>query len=103
MNEIIEMITEELIKADIEIKEPPMYRVIILNDPVTPMIFVVQVLMEIFHKDRKTADEIMISAHKNGSAICGVYPYEIAETKVNQVKSISTKNRYPLRCLMEEE
>jgi len=103
MNEIIDMITAELIRHETKEKEPPMYRVIILNDSKTPMYFVVQVLINVFHMNEKMANRVMMASHKSGSAICGVFPRDIAEMKIRQVKSIAGKNKYPLSCVMQEE
>ena len=94
---------DEGIKEEIEIKSPKMYKVLLLNDDYTSMDFVVNILMKIFHKSQQEAYEIMLRIHKDGSGLCGVYTYEIAETKVSQVINAARKNDYPLRAVMEEE
>lgn len=89
-------------EAPPKLKRPPLYRVILLNDDYTPMEFVVQVLEKIFGMDRKTATRVMLEVHTKGKGICGVYTYEIAETKVAQVTSLAQQHQHPLLCTMEE-
>jgi ATP-dependent Clp protease adaptor protein ClpS len=84
------------------LKRPPLYRVILLNDDYTPMEFVVQILEKIFSLDRNTATRIMLEVHTKGKGVCGVYTYEIAETKVAQVTGLAQQNQHPLLCTMEE-
>lgn len=84
------------------LKRPPLYRVILLNDDYTPMEFVVQVLQKVFGLDRNTATRIMLEVHTKGKGICGVYTYEIAETKVAQVTALAQQHQHPLLCTMEE-
>jgi ATP-dependent Clp protease adaptor protein ClpS len=84
------------------LKRPPLYRVILLNDDYTPMEFVVQVLQKIFSLDRNTATRIMLEVHTKGKGVCGVYTYEIAETKVAQVTGMAQQHQHPLLCTMEE-
>jgi ATP-dependent Clp protease adaptor protein ClpS len=84
------------------LKRPPLYRVILLNDDYTPMEFVVQVLEKVFGLDRNTATRIMLEVHTKGKGVCGVYTYEIAETKVAQVTGLAQQNQHPLLCTMEE-
>jgi len=103
MNILIDRIVKAFQKPVFKIKPPSMYKVIILNDNVTPMDFVVEVLIKVFHKDSTTAFEIMMISHKSGSCLCGVYPFEVAEMKVKQVKDMAVKNKYPLNCVMQEE
>ncbi len=86
-----------------ELKEPSMYKVLLLNDDYTSMDFVVDVLTTVFHKSVDEAVQIMMNVHKNGNGICGVYTYEIAETKVETVHSLAEENGYPLRSTMEKE
>ena len=88
--------------ADTELFEPPMYRVVLLNDDYTPMDFVVLILVNVFHKDQAAAERIMMSVHRQGRGDCGIYTYEVAETKVQTVKAIAQSKKYPLRCIMEE-
>jgi ATP-dependent Clp protease adaptor protein ClpS len=85
-----------------KLKRPSLYRVILLNDDYTPMEFVVQVLQKVFGLDRNTATRIMLEVHTKGKGICGVYTYEIAETKVAQVTGLAQENQHPLLCTMEE-
>ncbi|MEI3039041.1 MAG: ATP-dependent Clp protease adapter ClpS [Victivallales bacterium] len=86
-----------------EYEEPPMYRVLLLNDDYTPMDFVVEILREIFHKDRPEAERIMLNVHRKGAGLCGIYTYEIAETKVTRVRAKAKEAGFPLRCTMEPE
>lgn len=88
--------------SEIELDEPPMYRVILLNDDYTPMDFVVMILVRVFHKSEAEAERIMMSVHQQGKGECGVYTYEIAETKVETVKAVAKAQKHPLRCVMEE-
>jgi len=88
---------------DTELKEPPMYKVILLNDDYTPMDFVVMVLESVFYKNETEAFEIMMSVHEKGSGLCGIFPFALAEAKVRKVESLAEKNEYPLCCSMEEE
>ena len=84
-------------------KKPAMYRVLLLNDDFTPMEFVVHVLERFFSKNRQEATEIMFQVHRRGVGICGVYTYEVAETKVTMVMDYARKNEHPLQCTMEKE
>jgi ATP-dependent Clp protease adaptor protein ClpS len=93
------LVTEE---ARPRLKRPPLFRVILLNDDYTPMEFVVQVLQKVFGLDRTTATRIMLEVHTKGKGVCGVYTYEIAETKVAQVTGLAQQNQHPLLCTMEE-
>jgi len=96
---------EEGIKSasDEEVTEPPMYKVLLLNDDYTTMEFVVEVLKYVFYKSLEEATRIMLNVHRNGVGVCGVYPYEIAETKVNTVDALARERGYPLKCTMERE
>lgn len=85
-----------------KLKRPPLYRVILLNDDYTPMEFVVQVLQKVFGMDRSTATRVMLEVHTKGKGICGVYTFEIAETKVAQVTALAQQHQHPLLCTMEE-
>lgn len=89
-------------EAKPRVKRPPLYRVVLLNDDYTPMEFVVQVLQSIFGMDRSTATRIMLEVHTKGKGVCGVYTFEIAETKVAQVVSLAEQHQHPLLCTMEE-
>ena len=84
-------------------KKPSLYKVLILNDDYTPMEFVVFVLERFFNKEREEATRIMLHVHRKGVGICGVYTYEIAETKVTQVMDFARQNHHPLQCTMEKE
>ena len=81
--------------------QPPLYRVILLNDDYTPMEFVVEVLEKFFGMDRSTATRVMLEVHTRGKGVCGVFTYEIAETKVSQVTSYSHEHQHPLLCTLE--
>ena len=83
-------------------KKPPIYRVLLLNDDYTPMEFVVHVLERYFNKDQQEATQIMLHVHQKGIGVCGIYPFEIAETKVMQVTDLARKNQHPLQCTMEK-
>ena len=84
-------------------KKPSMYKVLMLNDDYTPMEFVVFVLEQFFGKNREEATQIMLHVHRRGVGICGVYTYDIAETKVNQVMDLARKEQHPLQCTLEKE
>ena len=84
-------------------KRPSLYRVLLLNDDYTPMEFVVHVLERFFNKDHETANRIMMHVHQHGIGECGVYTYEVAETKVTQVMDLARQNQHPLQCTIEKE
>jgi ATP-dependent Clp protease adaptor protein ClpS len=84
-------------------KKPSMYKVLLLNDDYTPMEFVVLVLERFFHKNREEATQIMLHVHRRGIGVCGVYTYDVAETKVVQVIDFARKHQHPLQCTMEKE
>ena len=84
------------------VKPPPLFKVMILNDDYTPMEFVVLVLQQFFSMTREQATQIMLMVHREGMGICGVYPRDVATTKVEQVVSFSRKHQHPLQCVMEE-
>lgn len=84
-------------------KKPSLYRVLLLNDDYTPMEFVVHVLERFFGKDREEAKRIMMHVHQKGVGVCGVYTYEVAETKVTQVMDFARNHQHPLQCTMEKE
>ena len=92
-----------VLEKDPEVKEPPSYQVILLNDDYTPMEFVILVLEKFFKKSRTEATQIMLHVHQKGMGVCGLYPYEVAETKVVQVMDYARKNEHPLQCAMEKE
>jgi len=85
------------------LKKPPMYQVILLNDDFTPMDFVVDIVCQYFHKSESEATRIMLNIHQQGRGLCGVYPRELAESKVTQVRQISRSNDYPLACIMQRD
>jgi ATP-dependent Clp protease adaptor protein ClpS len=85
-----------------KVKRPPLYRVILVNDDYTPMEFVVEVLETVFGMERSQATRVMLEVHTKGKGICGVYSFEIAETKVAQVTNIAQQQQHPLLCTMEE-
>ena len=89
-------------EAQPQVKKPPLYQVVLLNDDYTPMEFVVDVLERIFALDRMRATRIMLEVHTRGKGVCGVFTYEIAETKVAQVMTYSRQQQHPLLCTMEE-
>ena len=93
----------ELAEEAPKLKRPPMYKVVLLNDDYTPMEFVVYVLERIFRKGRDEATQIMLHVHQKGIGVCGVYPFEIAETKVSQVEDVARRNQHPLQCTMEKD
>ncbi len=84
-------------------QKPNLYRVLLLNDDYTPMEFVVLVLQDVFNKTREDAMRIMLHVHNKGVGECGVYPYEVAETKVTRVMDTARKNQHPLQCVMEKQ
>ena len=90
-------------KIEPKTKRPSLYRVLLLNDDYTPMDFVVYVLERFFNKPRDEANQIMWHVHQKGVGICGVYTYEVAETKVAQVTNFSRQHQHPLQCTMEKE
>jgi ATP-dependent Clp protease adaptor protein ClpS len=90
-------------KTRVRTKKPSMYRVLILNDDYTPMEFVVLILERFFGKSREQATRIMLHVHQKGVGVCGVYTYEVAETKVAQVMDMARRNEHPLQCTMEKE
>ncbi|MGC3980496.1 MAG: ATP-dependent Clp protease adapter ClpS [Steroidobacteraceae bacterium] len=85
-----------------KLKRPPLYQVLLLNDDYTPMEFVVEVLEQVFGMDRSNATRVMLEVHTRGKGVCGVYTYEIAETKVAQVMAYARQQQHPLLCTMEE-
>ncbi len=87
--------------ADPELEEPRMFKVVLLNDDYTPMDFVVEVLMKFFGMDHDRATQIMLHVHTRGKGVCGVYSYQIAETKAVLVNDYSRENQHPLQCSVE--
>ena len=95
--------TQVITRPQTQVKKPSLYRVLLLNDDYTPMEFVIEVLRRFFGKDPEEATSIMLHVHHNGVGLCGVYTFEIAETKVTQVMEFSRKNQHPLQCIMEKQ
>jgi ATP-dependent Clp protease adaptor protein ClpS len=95
--------TAVITKTKPQTKRPNLYRVLLLNDDYTPMEFVVHVLERFFNKDRESAYQIMMHVHQHGIGECGIYTYEVAETKVTQVMDFSRKHQHPLQCVMEKK
>jgi ATP-dependent Clp protease adaptor protein ClpS len=89
-------------EAEPKLKRPSLYRVVLINDDYTPMEFVVEVLESVFGMVRSNATRVMLEVHTKGKGVCGVYSYEIAETKVAQVMTIAQQQQHPLLCTMEE-
>lgn len=90
-------------KTHDQVVKPPFYKVLLHNDDYTTMEFVVQILMHVFNKSPENATRIMLDVHKQGIGLCGVYSYEIAETKVDQVHFLAREHGFPLKCSMERE
>ncbi|AEJ61169.1 ATP-dependent Clp protease adapter protein clpS [Spirochaeta thermophila DSM 6578] len=93
---------EEAVEEETEVSEPEMYWVVLLNDDFTPMEFVVDILVDIFHKDRVEATKIMLTVHRTGKGKVATYPYDIAVTKVAQVHRRAREAGHPLRCTVEK-
>ncbi|HTP61564.1 MAG TPA: ATP-dependent Clp protease adapter ClpS [Burkholderiales bacterium] len=85
-----------------KVKLPPMYQVLLLNDDYTPMEFVVLVLQKFFGMTRERATQVMLKVHREGMGVCGVYPHDVASTKVQQVSAYAHKHQHPLQCVMEK-
>ena len=104
MSEYSPEIKEEVIsETREEIVEPPMFKVLLHNDNYTTMEFVVEILILVFRRSPEDAVEIMLNVHHKGVGICGVYTYEISETKVNEVHALAKQHGFPLKCTMEKE
>jgi ATP-dependent Clp protease adaptor protein ClpS len=95
--------TGVVVKSKPKTKKPSMYKVLMLNDDYTPMEFVVHVLERFFNKTREEATRIMLHVHRRGVGICGVYTYEVAETKVTQVIDFARRHQHPLQCTLEKD
>jgi ATP-dependent Clp protease adaptor protein ClpS len=96
---------EEQLSSDTrdEVREPPLYRVLLHNDDYTTMEFVVEILVSVFRKSMTDATRIMLNVHQNGVGVCGVYTFEVAETKVETVQALARENGFPLKCSMEKD
>jgi ATP-dependent Clp protease adaptor protein ClpS len=95
--------TNVIVKTKPKVKKPSLYRVLLLNDDFTPMEFVVEVLARFFRMDLEAATQVMLHVHQNGVGECGIFTYEVAETKVTQVMDHARKNQHPLQCVMEKK
>ena len=95
--------TGAVVKTKPKTKKPSMYKVLMLNDDYTPMEFVVHILERFFNKSRQEATRIMLHVHRRGVGICGVYTYEVAETKVTQVMDFARQHQHPLQCTLEKD
>ena len=95
--------SKEAFDYALALDEPPMYKVLLHNDDYTTMDFVVMVLKKIFHKTQEQSEQIMLDVHKKGKGMCGVYTFEIAQTKVEQVKTLAKQNEFPLLATYEED
>lgn len=89
-------------RTERKLKEPKMYKVLLLNDDYTTMEFVVYILQSVFQRTEVDAVQIMLHVHQNGIGVAGVYPYQIAETRVVQVEALAREHEFPLRCRLEE-
>jgi len=85
-----------------KVAKPPLYKVLLLNDDYTPMEFVVYLLMQLFNMSQDKAEQVMLHIHTKGLGVCGIFPREIAETKVRQTLELARKNQHPLQCTMEK-
>lgn len=94
---------EEELDLELDLEEPKMFKVLLHNDDYTSMEFVIDVLMHIFHKSQLESEQIMLLIHEKGQALCGVYSFEIAHTKVQQVKQKAKQNEFPLLATVEED
>ncbi len=92
-----------VVKIKPKTKKPSMYKVLMLNDDYTPMEFVVHVLERFFNKNREEATEIMLNVHRRGVGVCGVFTFEVAETKVSQVMDFARQHQHPLQCTLEKD
>ena len=103
MNERRHDSTPLAVKDRPRLKRPPLYQVVLLNDDFTPMDFVVDILQRFFHKSEDEATRIMLAVHRQGQGLCGVFPREIAESKVALVRQTSRKHNHPLACIMRKD
>ena len=96
-------VTGVVTKTKPKTKKPSMYKVLLLNDDYTPMEFVVLILERYFNKSTEEATQIMLHVHRRGVGVCGLFTYEVAETKVTQVVDLARQNQHPLQCTMEKD
>ena len=101
-NEFVDGYDLAVEEAKPKVKRPPLYRVVLINDDYTPMEFVVDILEAVFGMERTRATQVMLEVHTKGKGVCGVFHYEIAETKVAQVMGIAKQHQHPLLCTLEE-
>lgn len=94
--------TGVVVQTRAKTKRPPLYKVMLLNDDYTPMEFVVIILKRFFRMDMEEATRVMLHVHQKGVGVCGIFPYEVAETKVNQVMDFARQNQHPLQCTLEK-
>ena len=100
---VIKKQDESVLESEVtRVKPPPLYKVMLLNDDFTPMDFVVTVLQKFFGMDREQATRVMLKVHREGVGVCGVFPRDIAATKVEQVIAYARRHQHPLACVMEE-
>jgi len=92
-----------MLKPRARTKRPPMYKVLLLNDDYTPMEFVIEILIDVFHKSQEEATRIVSHVHQRGVGVCGVFTHEVAETKVAQVMGAARRAEHPLKCTLEKE
>lgn len=102
-NENTDSSVQTIVEPKVETRLPSMYKVILMNDDYTPMDFVVSILVKFFRKTEPEATNIMLQVHEHGRGIAGVFPYELAETKVFQVQNYARLREYPLKCVMEKD
>lgn len=95
--------TQVVTEQDVDVREPDMFRVILVNDDYTTMEFVIFVLQHVFHLTTDQAEQIMLKVHQEGRGVCGVYSFEIAEMKVTTVTEMARQHEFPLLCVMEED
>ena len=95
--------TTTITKTNVKIKKPSMYRVVLLNDDYTPMEFVVWLLQHVFFLPEQISNQLMLKVHSEGRGVCGVYSYDIAQTKQSQVKQHAEKKEHPLECIIEPD
>ena len=100
MHQVKKIVLQESYK---ELQEPSKYKVLLLNDDYTTMDFVVMVLMVVFRKSLEESQKVMINIHKSGKGLCGIYAFEVAETKAAQVAAMAEQHKFPLKCNLEEE
>jgi ATP-dependent Clp protease adaptor protein ClpS len=96
-------VVERRTKEQAKTRKPPLYKCILLNDDYTPMEFVVEILKSVFHRSQADATRIMLHVHQNGMGVAGVFPFEVAETKIHTVEELARESQVPLKCVMEKE